>query len=204
MPRRGATWGTTACGPATMRRMTRAWEDLDRLVDAVEARSTHLTSKIHGVDHWRAVGATAASLADVFDMGAADAEAPRPDRELLLLFALLHDARRLDDGRDLEHGPRAAVLLDELRGSGLIRLDEARADVLREAIRDHTNGTLSDQPTVGVCWDADRLLIHRVGFTPKARFCSTPEARRRADAGELPDLVGPPTWGEVAALLAVA
>lgn len=187
-----------------MRRMTRAWEDLDRLVDAVEDRSTHLASTIHGVDHWRAVGATAASLADVLDMTVEDDPAARPDRELLLLFALLHDACRLDDGRDLEHGPRAALLLDELRESGLIGLDDGRGAVLREAIHDHTNGTLSDQPTVAVCWDADRLLIHRVGFTPKARFCSTPEARRRADAGELPDLVGPPTWGEVAALLGVA
>jgi len=183
--------------------MTRAWEDLDRLVDAVEARSTHLTSTIHGVDHWRAVGATAASLADVFDMTAADADAARPDRELLLLFALLHDSQRLDDGRDLEHGPRAAVFLDELLASGAIRLDDDRAAILREAIRDHTNGTLSEQPTIAVCWDADRLLIHRVGFVPKARFCSTLEARRRAEASDLPDLVGPPTWGEVAALLAV-
>lgn len=187
-----------------MRRMTRAWEDLDRLVDAVEARSTHLASTIHGVDHWRAVGTTAASLADVIDMTAADAEAGRPDRELVLLFALLHDALRVDDGRDLEHGPRAAVLLDELREGGLIRLDEVRGDVLREAIHDHTNGTLSEEPTIAVCWDADRLLIHRVGFVPNSRFCSTPEARRRAEAGELPDLIGPPTWGEVAALLGVA
>jgi uncharacterized protein len=184
--------------------MTRAWEDLDRLVDAVEARSTHLGSKIHGVDHWRAVGATAASLADVYDMTAADADAARPDRELLLLFALLHDSQRVDDGRDLEHGPRAAAFFDELRGSGALTLDDARADVLREAIHDHTGGTVSEQPTIAVCWDADRLLIHRVGFTPKAKFCSTLEARRRADAGDLPDLVGPPTWGEVAALLAVA
>lgn len=184
--------------------MTRAWEDLDRLVDAVEARSTHLGSTIHGVDHWRAVGATAASLADVLDMGAADEAAARPDRELLLLFALLHDSQRVDDGRDLEHGPRAAVFFDELRDSGLIRLEDDRAATLREAIRDHTGGTRSEQPTIAVCWDADRLLIHRVGFVPDARFCSTLEARRRADAGDLPDLVGPPSWGEVAALLAVA
>lgn len=182
--------------------MTRAWEDLDRLVDAVEARSTHLGSTIHGVDHWRAVGATAASLADVIDMTAGDDA--RPDRELLLLFALLHDSRRVDDGRDLEHGPRAAELFDELRDAGLVRLDDPRAAVVREAIRDHTNGTLSEQPTIAVCWDADRLLIHRVGFVPAARFCSTAEARRRADASELPDLVGPPTWVAVAELLGVA
>lgn len=184
--------------------MTRAWEDLDRLVDAVEARSTHLRSTIHGVDHWRAVGATAASLADVADMTAADDPAARSDRELLLLFALLHDSQRVDDGRDLEHGPRAALFLDELLGTDLITLEDERAAILREAIHDHTGGTTSDQPTVAICWDADRLLIHRVGFTPKAQYCSTPEARRRADASELPDLVGPPTWGEVAALLGVA
>jgi uncharacterized protein len=184
--------------------MTYAWEDLDRLVRTVESRSTHLTSRIHGVDHWRAVGATAASLADVFDMSAQDDDASLPDRELLLLFALLHDSKRVDDGHDLEHGPRAAVLFDDLRDEGLLRLDDPRAAVVREAIRDHTNGGVSDDPTIGVCWDADRLLIHRVGFTPKARFCSTAEARRRAEAGELPDLVGPPTWHEVAALLGVA
>lgn len=184
--------------------MTRAWEDLDRLVDAVEARSTHLASTIHGVDHWRAVGATAASLADVADMTVADEPAARSDRELLLLFALLHDSQRVDDGRDLEHGPRAAVFLDELLAGGLVRLTDDRAAVLREAIRDHTGGTTSEHPTIAICWDADRLLIHRVGFTPKARFCSTPEARRRAEASELPDLVGPPTWAAVAALLGVA
>lgn len=183
--------------------MTRAWDDLDRLVDAVESRSTHLGSQIHGVDHWRAVGATAASLADVVDMTAPDDPAARPDRELLLLFALLHDAKRVDDGRDMEHGPRAALVLDELREAGLVHLDDTRAAVVREAIRDHTNGGLSDDPTIAVCWDADRLLIHRVGFTPKARFCSTAEARRRAEAEELPDLVGPPSWAEVAKLLAV-
>lgn len=184
--------------------MTRAWEDLDRLVDAVEERSTHLGSRIHGVDHWRAVGAAAASLADAVDRDAVDDESARPDRELLLLFALLHDAKREDDGRDLEHGPRAAVLLEELRDAGLIVLADDRAAVLSEALAEHTNGTLSGDPTIAVSWDADRLLIHRVGLVPDARFCSTAEARRRADAGDLPDLVGPPTWGEVARLLAVA
>jgi uncharacterized protein len=183
---------------------TRAWEDLDRLVDAVEARSTHLRSTIHGVDHWRAVGATAASLADVGDMSAPDDPAARWDRELILLVPLLLHTLRLVDGRAHEHGPRAAAFLDELLAGDLIALSDDRAAVLREAIRDHTGGTTSEQPTVAICWDADRLLIHRVGFTPKARYCSTPEARRRADAGELPDLVGPPTWAEVAALLGVA
>ncbi|MGE4427597.1 MAG: hypothetical protein AB7G37_14190 [Solirubrobacteraceae bacterium] len=143
------------------------------------------------------------------DLAAGDTTADGPDpaaadRELLLLFALLHDACRVDDGRDLEHGPRAEVLLADLRTAGHLDLAADRADVLAEALRDHTAGGLSAEPTIAVCWDADRLLIGRVGIVPDPRFCSTVEARRRAHVSELPDLVGPPTWGEVAALLGVA
>lgn len=179
--------------------MTRPWDDLDALVAAVEGEASHLGSTIHGPDHWRAVGATAAELAGVGE-GAA---APAPDHELLLLFALLHDAKREDDGYDREHGPRAAILLDQLRADGVLRLSDERAAVLAEALRDHTNGTCSEQPTIAVCWDADRLLIGRVGLIPDARFCSTADGRRRATAGDLPELIGPPSWHDVAALLGV-
>ncbi|MCK9250387.1 MAG: hypothetical protein M0P31_15610 [Solirubrobacteraceae bacterium] len=198
--------------------MRRPWRDLDELVRTVEGRATHLSSQIHGPSHWRAVGATAAELvaapppgpADVVgDGGDAGREPTGPDpvaadRELLLLFALLHDACRLDDGRDLEHGPRAEVLLADLRTAGHLDLAADRADVLAEALRDHTAGGLSVEPTIAVCWDADRLLIGRVGIVPDPRFCSTAEGRRRAHDGALPDLVGPPTWSAVAVLLGVA
>jgi uncharacterized protein len=182
--------------------MPSAWSDLDDLVRIVERHATHLQSTIHGPSHWRAVGAVAAELAGTFrvDPGPGAVE---PDRELLLLFALLHDAMREDDGRDLDHGPRAEILLDRLRIDGTITLSDPRAATLAEALRDHTNGTLSPDPTIGTCWDADRLLIGRVGIVPDARFCSTVQGRHRAVAGDLPDLVGPETWREVAALLGV-
>lgn len=182
--------------------MMRPWNDLDDLVRTVERRATHMQSTIHGPSHWRAVGAVAAELAGV-NAGEAAAGDPVADPELLLLFALLHDAMREDDGRDLDHGPRAAILLDGLRADGTLTLAEERAAVLTEALHDHTNGTLSVDPTIGICWDADRLLIGRVGIVPDPRFCSTPEGRRRALVGELPDLVGPATWEEVAARLGV-
>jgi uncharacterized protein len=182
--------------------MTRPWNDLDDLVRTVEDHATHLGSTIHGPSHWRAVGAVASELAGAFagHVGPGD---PSPDPELLLLFAVLHDAMREDDGRDLDHGPRAAILLERLRADGTLTLADERAEVLSEALHDHTNGTLSADPTIGTCWDADRLLIGRVGIVPDPRFCSTPEGRRRAVAGDLPDLVGPATWGEVAARLNV-
>jgi uncharacterized protein len=176
--------------------MERPWEDLDQLVERVCARATHPTSAIHGPSHWRAVGATAAELA-----GAAFRASP--DHELLLLFALLHDAMREDDGFDPDHGPRAAILLEELVGDGHLRLTSDRSTRLQEALRDHTRGTLSEDPTIGICWDADRLLIGRVGLTPDPRYCSTEEGRRRAAIGDLPPFDGPPDWDEVARLLGV-
>lgn len=182
--------------------MTRPWNDLDDLVRTVEHHATHLGSTIHGPSHWRAVGAVAAELAGAFARGAADGD-PHPDPELLLLFALLHDAMREDDGRDLEHGPRAAILLERLRADGTLTLTDVRAEILTETLHDHTNGTLSADPTIGTCWDADRLLIGRVGIVPDPRFCSTPEGRRRAVAGDLPDLAGPAEWRDVAAMLGV-
>ena len=182
--------------------MTRAWTDLDDLVRIVERHATHLQSTIHGPSHWRAVGAVAAELAGAYRRDAA-IDSPPPDPELLFLFALLHDAMREDDGRDLDHGPRAEILLERLRADGTIALSDPRAAILAEALRDHTNGTLSPDPTIGVCWDADRLLIGRVGIVPDARFCSTVDGRRRAVAGDVPDLDGPESWREVAARLGV-
>lgn len=182
--------------------MTRPWNDLDDLVRTVERQATHLESSIHGPSHWRAVGAVASELAGAFAFEGRATDR-RPDPELLLLFALLHDAMREDDGRDMDHGPRATLLLERLREDGTLTLDDERAAVLAEALHDHTNGTLSADPTIGTCWDADRLLIGRVGIVPDPRFCSTPDARRRAVAGDLPDLDGPPTWRDVAALLGV-
>lgn len=48
----------------------------------------------------------------------------------------------------------------------LTRLDEQIADS-----KTHLN------PTIGVCWDADRLDLTRVGMTPKPKLLSTQAAR---------------------------
>jgi uncharacterized protein len=196
MPRSAARASPPAYACYRYAAMPRAWDDLDDLVRTVEGHATHRSSTIHGPSHWRAVGAVAAELAGVAHGHGGPGAGPDP--ELLLLFALLHDAMREDDGRDLDHGPRAALLLERLRADGTIGLDDARAATLAEALHDHTYGTLSAEPTIGTCWDADRLLIGRVGIVPDPRFCSTAEGRRRALAGEIPPLDGPATWREVA------
>ena len=137
------------------------------LVDAVLERSTGKNSAIHGQDHWKRVGAAGLALLP---------ETPAADPSLLFLFALFHDSMRVNDGHDPRHGPRGAVLAREMRGEAF-DLDEAEMGTLGFACEEHTNGGVSSDPTVGVCWDADRLNLWRVGIRPDPRFLSTGAAR---------------------------
>jgi uncharacterized protein len=62
----------------------------------------------------------------------------------------------------------------------LLGLDRDRLALLEHAIRHHTAGLTSADPTIGTCWDADRLDLGRVGMRPRERFMSTWAGRRRA------------------------
>ncbi len=55
----------------------------------------------------------------------------------------------------------------------IIRLDRQRLETLVFAIQHHTDGATSGDPTIGTCWDADRLDLGRVGIVPSARKMST-------------------------------
>ena len=103
------------------------------------------------------------------------------DLMVVSLFALLHDSCRQYDGADLDHGPRAAEMLDRIVPT-VFAIDRGRYDLLKEAIRLHTSGFTTNDPTIGTCWDADRLDIGRVGMTPSAQYMST-EAGKDIAAG---------------------
>ena len=136
-------------------------------MDAVLERSTGKHSSIHGESHWQRVAAAALALLP---------ETPDADPALVFLFALFHNSMRLDDGYDSLHGPRGAALARELRG-GAFGLEDAEMDILAFACEEHTNGGVGSGPTVGVCWDADRLNLWRVGIRPDPRLLSTEAAR---------------------------
>ncbi len=127
-----------------------------RIVDAVLARSTSKDSAIHGVDHWQRVIEIGRELAS---------HTPGADAEVVALFGLFHDALREDDGADPEHGPRAGALAEELRP--ILGLDYKRVGTLSRACDMHADGFISDDATVGVCWDADRLELTRPGVERK-------------------------------------
>ena len=144
---------------------------LDPLLAAVRERSTGIDSHIHGELHWRTVGANGLWLAGSLEAA---------DTQVVLLFALLHDTMRLNDGHDPEHGRRAAAFAGELHAEGLLGIAASQLDLLVHACAEHADGTVSTDPTVGACWDADRLDLPRVGITPRPELFSTDVARSGA------------------------
>jgi len=141
--------------------------DPEKLVAAVLGRSTGKDSTLHGEDHWRRVAAAGLELLP---------ETPGADPMVVFLFALFHDSMRLNDGRDPLHGPRGAALAGEMRG-GAFGLGDAEMGLLSFACAEHTNGGVGSDPTVGACWDADRLNLWRVGIRPDPRLLSTGAAK---------------------------
>ncbi len=99
------------------------------------------------------------------------------------LFGLLHDAARTDDEPGPAHAEAAAVLFDQMRMSDIRYLLLPRdAERLRVAIAGHAHGERSQDPLVGVCWDADRVrLAWERGVAP--RFFSTCSGLQLARAG---------------------
>jgi uncharacterized protein len=136
----------------------------------------------HGVLHW----------ARVSENGLRIAEENGADAEVVRLFALFHDARRVNEHIDDGHGQRGGDLARSLRGS-LVHLDDRRFELLYEACRLHTRGLTEGDATLGACWDADRLDLGRVGIKPRShRLCTEAGrtliawAHRRALRGHAP------------------
>ncbi len=127
---------------------------------------------IHGATHWRNVDDSAGLIC----------RECAADLLVVRYFAFLHDSCRLDDGADLDHGPRAADHLDHLPSEVAV-LNAEQMTLLRYAIRHHTDGATSDDPTVGACWDSDRLDLGRVGFTPVEHLMSTQPGKDIARLG---------------------
>jgi hypothetical protein len=165
------------------------------LLREVELRSAGIVScGRHGWEHARRVAATAAKIA----------ESEGGDVAVAIAFGLLHDAMRFDDLADVGHGARAVQLADELAARGLLRLDrQVQMPLLRFALLHHEDRKISSNPTVGACWDGDRLNLIG-GREPHRELLSTASAldlmhwaRNIADTGE-------PSWPElVARMLAI-
>jgi uncharacterized protein len=122
----------------------------------------------HGVVHW----------ARVMENGQKLAETTGADPTVVTLFALFHDARRVNDGSDWGHGLRGAKLARQLRGK-VFELPDAEFELLYRACERHTEGRTDPDVTVRTCWDSDRLDLGRVGITPDPKYLCTAAAQSR-------------------------
>ncbi len=135
----------------------------------------HMPSySVHGPDHWRRVERNGLLLAT--RTGA--------DVGVVRLFALFHDSCRKDDGHDPEHGARGACYAASLRGNAF-QLTDDQFELLSYACVWHTEALHHTDPTIGTCWDADRLDLGRVGRIPNAAYMSTEFGREIANYGTL-------------------
>lgn len=143
------------------------WKHVTReLLDVIREQYRLAWHGIHGIGHWNRVRENGLRLA----------KSTGADVIVVEMFAAFHDSRRFNDNHDPEHGPRAAELVHELDPS-LVPLSADQLHLLAEACRTHTTGTVTDDPTIGTCWDADRLDLLRVGIRPDPRYLVTEAAR---------------------------
>lgn len=124
---------------------------------------------IHGPGHWHRVEG----------FGLAVAASSGADVRVVRLFAMFHDACREGESWDPGHGSRGARLALHWRGRGtsLDELDASAMTLLVRACEGHTGGNTSPDPTVGTCWDADRLDLPRALIWPDLSYLSTQGAR---------------------------
>ena len=147
--------------------------DFETLWTRVVSECPPRPETIHGPDHWRRVERNGLVLA----------ERTGADIVVVRLFALFHDSRRENEGWDDGHGERGAEYAASLRGHAY-HLDDWPFELLHLACSRHSDAERHPDPTVGTCWDADRLDLGRAGIRPRPKFMSTEYGRELAARGK--------------------
>jgi uncharacterized protein len=139
----------------------------------------------HGVSHWARVLVNGLRLAKVTGANV----------DVVQLFAIFHDCRRVNEGTDVGHGERGAEYAATLRGA-VFDLSDKDFELLYDACAGHTDGVTNGDISIQTCWDADRLDLGRVGVCPDAGRICTDAARQlvkwadgRACFRVIPDIV---------------
>ena len=121
-----------------------------------------LSNLLHGPPHWKQVERNGLEIT----------EASGADPIVVRLFAVLHDSQRWNDGYDPEHGYRAAAVAESVRNE-LFVVTDVQMELLSIALQLHNDGKVTDDSTIGTCWDADRMDLPRVGIAPDPKLMST-------------------------------
>ena len=145
--------------------------DMPELVRRIRDHSHSLWSlgATHGIEHWDRVYLNGQKLLT-----------PDVNPLVVSLFAYLHDSCRVDDGKDIDHGKRASVRIDNLRNIVLREVHDEEIELLKEACSLHTITPKTGNPTIDACFDADRLDLWRIGIIPDPQKMATEKGKEIA------------------------
>ncbi|BBM87248.1 hypothetical protein [Candidatus Uabimicrobium amorphum] len=161
--------------------------DIQKLLEEILQSYSLPWRGAHGISHW----------ARVLENGLRLAESTHADKDVVTLFALFHDSKRVSEYQDPQHGKRGAEFALAMRNK-LFELSDHQFDLLYTACELHTNGLIEGDVTLQTCWDADRLDLGRVGIRINpAKLCTTAAkskeildwAQQRATKQVVPDIV---------------
>jgi len=152
--------------------MDSRWCNFEKLEEAITLQFLGGLHTIHGPAHWRRVEQNGLWLAS------------RTGADVLVvrLFAWFHDSKRVNESTDRGHGRRGAQYAQSMRGS-LFELEDPAFELLYHACEWHTDRDHSDDPTIGTCWDSDRLDLGRAGIVPSEEYMSTDFGKEVAKTG---------------------
>ncbi len=159
----------------------------NELIHTVIAQYAQPLNGRHGLSHW----------ARVLENGRRLTPLTGAKIQIVELFAVFHDSKRINESIDDGHGLRGAEYAKSLRGPHL-NLSDKDFDLLYTACAYHTDGLTEEDITVQTCWDTDRLDLGRINIKPDTQYLCTEAAKtastitwanNRAQVLHLPSLV---------------
>ncbi len=124
---------------------------------------------IHGIPHWERVERIGLYLA----------KGTKADKKVISLFALLHDSQRKNEDKDSNHGLKSASFVHQLYETGIIRITKQQLQELVYACKHHSDRhAKSDNITIQICWDSDRLDLFRLHIQPDPSYLLSDVAKK--------------------------
>lgn len=125
----------------------------------------------HGASHWKRVEKIGLYISR---------EYKEADKKVIRLFSLLHDSKRENEFDDPQHGKRAAGYAKELYNQSLLNISEPQLTKLIYACEHHNDrNAKSEDITIQICWDSDRLDLIRLAMLPDETFLFTKIAKQK-------------------------
>ncbi len=135
-----------------------------------EGRLSYFDSPVHGIEHLREVALLAGTIA--IRIGC--------DVESAMIAGFLHDCARTTDEEGSKHAVDSAKVARSILEESFPHLD---IENICDAIANHADGKVTEDPLSAALWDADRLTLVRLGRKVQPELLSTTVAKQMVHNG---------------------